>query len=398
MKILYFTSESHPTFRADVLQLFGKYLPQFGVYSDLVTTTTELSASSWGGGKALVTYQAGSKQTHLKKWAHSLAIMVKASKKNYAAIQVRDMPIFALFALAVAKVKGLPYFYWMSYPIADAQMVRAKSSKFSLKATILWGRGFIGSFILRNLIFRFADHIFVQSDQMKTELIQQGIDSEKLTPVPMGVDIAGLTNAEIKAVDLAELKARRVLVYLGTLDAVRNIEVMFEMLALISKEIPEVLLILAGDTSDSKHRKWLQERASLQHVADRIIWTGWQPMHVAWGYVMAGEVALSPFPRGHLLDSASPTKVVEYLAMGKKVVCNDNPDQKYLIEKSGAGLCVPYTAYDFAQAVLTLMQESSQLSEQRLRAGKEIITKERDYSVIGQKLASTYSRLLQHSA
>ncbi len=42
-----------------------------------------------------------------------------------------------------------------------------------------------------------------------------------------------------------------------------------------------------------------------------------------------------------ILRAASPTKLVEYMAMGKAVVANDHPEQKRVIEESGAGYCVP---------------------------------------------------------
>jgi hypothetical protein len=40
------------------------------------------------------------------------------------------------------------------------------------------------------------------------------------------------------------------------------------------------------------------------------------------------------------LNPASPTKLVEYMALGKAVVANDHPDQRMVLEQSGAGICV----------------------------------------------------------
>jgi len=37
MRLIYFTAEQWPTFRADLVALFGKYLPRRGVTCDLVT-------------------------------------------------------------------------------------------------------------------------------------------------------------------------------------------------------------------------------------------------------------------------------------------------------------------------------------------------------------------------
>ena len=45
------------------------------------------------------------------------------------------------------------------------------------------------NFLLYNLIIPFSDHVFVQSDQMKTSFVSKGFNHKKITPVPMGVDI-----------------------------------------------------------------------------------------------------------------------------------------------------------------------------------------------------------------
>ena len=37
MRLLYLTAEQWPTFRPDVLALFGSYLPRHGIHSDLAT-------------------------------------------------------------------------------------------------------------------------------------------------------------------------------------------------------------------------------------------------------------------------------------------------------------------------------------------------------------------------
>ena len=122
--------------------------------------------------------------------------------------------------------------------------------------------------------------------------------------------------------------------------------------------------------------------------------TGWLPTAQAWQIIRSAEVALSPFPRGELLDSASPTKVPEYLALGIPVVCNDNPDQQATIDACGAGSCVPFTAADFAAAVLYWLRLSADERSQRLLVGKDHVRQHRDYPLLAQELAREYDRRL----
>lgn len=400
MRLLFMTAETCPTFRADVAGLFGKYLPNYGVFSDVVTikTPAHIGPVTWGGGKALLCGSpSGVAWRHIRKFLHCAKHLLFASKTNYQAIQVRDMPFLAAFCLVIARIKGLPFIYWMSYPIPEGQIIRAKARGLNAgpgKSLLLWLRGQLGKFLLYSLVLPRAKHVFVQSEKMKSEVVAHGLLATRVTPVPMGVDCAELYAANIAPCDDSRLDARQVIVYLGTLDAPRHIEVLFEMLASIRETHPQALLVLVGDTKDGNHRAWLNTQARKAGVENHVIWTGWLPMSEAWRYVLAGRVGVSPFPRGHLLDVASPTKVPEYLAIGIPVVCNDNPDQQEVIEASGGGLCVNYTADEFAGAVIKLLDEPEDLRATRVQAGQRYIAKNRDYNVIAEQVAATFVTLL----
>jgi glycosyltransferase involved in cell wall biosynthesis len=252
----------------------------------------------------------------------------------------------------------------------------------------------LGKWLLYHWILPKAHHIFVQSDNMRSALAAHHIALDKMTPVPMGVDLEAVTELPLPHNNPA-LTNKRVIVYLGTLDKTRHIELLFDMLARIRLEIPNVLLVLAGDTEDTSHRAWLKQQAENAKVADAVLWTGWLVMEEAWRYVVSAEVGLSPFPRGLLLDMASPTKAVEYMALGVPVVANDNPDQAQVIAESGAGVCVSLTAEAFAQATLGLMNHSANRVRMSV-LGKRYIAIHRNYNKISQSIAGYYQINLRH--
>ena len=402
IRILYFTAESCPTFRADVHVLFGKVLPEFGVYSDIVagkTPRSETGGNLWHGGEAyLCDITGGSVKKYFKTFLHGIKLLFKADSKRYHAIQVRDMPFFAAIGLLVARMKGIKFFYWMSYPIPDGKILLARDRGLSeglMKFLFPLVNGWIGRLLLYGFVLPKSDHVFVQSDQMKFDLINFGILSEKMTPVPMGVDIAALQNLQLLPIADNRLSGKRVIVYLGTQIRTRKIEILFEMLAIIKKDIPNILLVLVGSTDDKTHQYWLEMKAEEAGVKDQLIWTGWLPMIEGWRYVRAAEVGLSPFPRSYLLDSASPTKVPEYFALGVPVVCNDNPDQEEVIHQSGAGICVPYAANDFAGAVIQLLNLGASERNEMIENGRNYVCKYRDYHIIGSNVARSYCTLLK---
>jgi glycosyltransferase involved in cell wall biosynthesis len=400
IRLLYLTAETYPTFRADVNVLFGKVLPQYGIQSDIVAGKAEgkVETDTWGGGETyLCDVSGGSVKKHIKTLLHGVKHLLKADTNRYQAIQVRDMPLLAAIGLLVARLKGLKFFYWMSYPMPDDKIISAHDRGLSMgliKFLFPWVSGHIGRFLLYRVVLPKADHAFVQSDQMKADLVKCGISPERMTPVPMGVDMETLRNYDIHPIDDMRLAGKRVLVYLGTLHRPRRIETLFEMLAIVKLRFPNVLLMLVGGTHEEIHQRWLKMKADEAGISEHLLWTGWLPMYEGWRYVRAAEVGLSPFPRGYLLDSASPTKVPEYLALGVPVVCNDNPDQEQVIRQSGAGMCVPYSAEDFASAAIKILcLDKNERKEMGIK-GRDYVSRYRDYQMIGGNVADSYRNLL----
>lgn len=400
MRLLFLTAETCPTFRADVDVLFGKYLPRHGIHSDIVAAKTPgvEGRVHWGGGEAyLCDVSGGQAKKHIKTLWHGTRHLFGARRARYRALQVRDMPVLAALGLLAARLKGLSFYYWMSYPMPEGKIALAQERGLSagwMKFLFPWVSGRLGRFLLYRVVLPGADHVFVQSARMKQDMIEKGVKAEKMTPVPMGVDLESAKPEEIVPSDDPRLRNRRVIVYLGTLDRPRHIEVLFEMLALVHPQVPEALLVLAGDTEDAMHRAWLEQQAEAANVAEHVLWTGWRPMREGWRYVRAAEVALSPFPRSFLLDSASPTKVPEYLALGVPVVCNDNPDQQNVIQATSAGQCVPYTSTDFARAVIALLQLSEHARREMGVSAKRYLARHRDYPALAENLATVYRSLL----
>jgi glycosyltransferase involved in cell wall biosynthesis len=396
LHLLYLTAEQWPTFRPDVLALFGKYLPRHGITCDLVTEhesgTANLPQTPWGGGRAILCDVPRNRAAqYVVKFWHDLRVLICMDAKKYDAIQVRDMGLTALAGLIVARLKGVPFYYWLSYPQSEGQIDRAKTRgvKGGMRYWFPLIQGNFGKWLLYKIVLPRADHVFVQSRQMQVDIAQQGIAMSKMTAVPMGVDTELANPKNILPSADPRLKGRRVVAYLGTMDPVRQIEILFQMIALVKQKIPNILLILAGDTEDLAHRAWLKQEIERLGVAEHVLSLGWLPATQAWGYVSTAELGLSPIPRGYLMDMGSPTKAVEYMALGLPVVANDNPDQAQVIADSGAGKCVALHGENFATAVIELLHAPDTM-RQMGDHGRAYVAKQRGYDNIARNVAQVY--------
>jgi glycosyltransferase involved in cell wall biosynthesis len=97
--------------------------------------------------------------------------------------------------------------------------------------------------------------------------------------------------------------------------------------------------------------------------------------------VAEADVCVSPFFPTPILNSTSPTKLVEYMAMGKAVVANDHPEQRLVIAESGAGLCVAWDETAFAQALLRLLRDPA-LARNMGERGRAWVLQHRTYDAI----------------
>ncbi|HLS55619.1 MAG TPA: hypothetical protein VK052_06060, partial [Zeimonas sp.] len=92
LRFLFATAETHPTHRADVRVLFGKYLPTFGVDSDLVAPTPRSAdLPAWGGGRLLTVGFESKPGLILADLAQQISLFWRCMR-GYDGLIVRDKP------------------------------------------------------------------------------------------------------------------------------------------------------------------------------------------------------------------------------------------------------------------------------------------------------------------
>jgi glycosyltransferase involved in cell wall biosynthesis len=404
IRMLYFVRETYPTFRADIDVLFGSELLGRGHQIDLVMQaerdTQPTGSVPWHGQTVWVGgTDSGTGFWHrLRKqclgFQHDLRLLRAARVQNYDVVQVRDKFVFAAIVASTARWRGLRFFYWLSYPEPESHLerVRERTARYPIATFI---RGVLFRWLLYRWILPRCDHAFVQSEQMRRDVAAHGISPEKLTPVPMGVAASDVRPPRTVPSDAAGSVARAIeLAYLGTLNAQRRLEVLVEMLALLRQRgaVVRLRFIGGGDNADDQAR--LERRAVDLGVQQHMEITGFLPREAALALVQRADICLSPFFPTPVLRSTSPTKLVEYLALGLPVVANDHPEQRRVLSESRAGVCVPWGARYFARGVAWLAARGA---AERLRmgeSGRQWVLAHRMYSRIADELEGKYRELL----
>jgi glycosyltransferase involved in cell wall biosynthesis len=401
LRILQLVPEPLPTFRADVATLFGKYLPRHGVETHLVGKGSAAPAPADGQGFASQrrSYAGSRLKSELSFSWLCLRALLGANRSNCDLIQVRDMVSIGLLALCIARIKRIPMAYWVSYLISEGRIERARgdlahsrSLRGGLRARLVLAKGLLEQRLLYGFLLPRADHVFVQSDAMAALMASKGVPPSRLSAVPMGVDMENVS-ARLAPSQWAGWEGKPVIAYLGTLDRSRGMDKVIDALVLVRKQIPDACLLLIGSSPRTEDIALLLNMADQRGVADAVQVTGWLPASEAWQYLAGAEAAVSYIPRGALYDVSSPTKLLEYLALGMPCVGNDTPDQAAVLAASDAGWLSASTAEAMAEGLITILRDP-QAARRRAAAGPGFIEEVRSYRVLGEHVARRYHAVL----
>ena len=392
VRMLVVSSDTYPPTRVDVTVLFGEELSSRGHQVDWILQSEKECdrpfVQPWGNGNVYVgATDLGNRlfsriRKHARGILHDLRLFSLMRSGRYDLIEVKDKFLSGLFAIVAAKLFGKRFIYWLSYPFPEEYLHRAKdgTARYPFLYVI---RGYTFKVLLYKVLLPGADHIFVQSEQMLHEVAREGIPARKMTAVPMGVRAVGNApvDATVPVPRTVIPEGERCFLYLGALTKVRRMDFLIRVLARVREQMPDVKLYLVGRGDFESDEKILTDEAQRLGVTSAVVFTGQLPQAQALQYVLDADVCVSPLFPTPIFNVASPTKLVEYMSMGKAVVANDHPDQRLVIEGSGAGYCVAYEEQAFADAVVKILNDPAGARIMGKR-GREYVSANRSYATI----------------
>lgn len=391
--------DRYPAFRVDVTELFSRWLVAAGYRIDWLM-------ARGGPGPSEIVIASPSERTFvlgvgsIRARLAGLRLIGRVAlailRGEYDIVQARDRSLTSVLFLVLAKLAGRPFVYWMSWPMLEGTLKRARDPR---EAIPTWRRllmrvyVMVGRPLLYRVVLQAADHVFAQSARMKAALIDRGVAAQKITPVPMAVSVDRYNPSSIAPTDDRRFAGRNVLLYMGATDSGRRIDVIVRALGAVVRKGHDAVLVLLGETLPAQ-RDSLLDVAREEGVFDRLIFTGHLPLAQALSHVRRADVCLSPCPSTPLLVVGTPTKLVEYLAMGRPVVANDHPDQREVLEASRAGLITDLSSEGFAEAIAILLADKA-AAESMAARGPPWVAAHRSYANHAVLVDSIYSKLIQ---
>jgi glycosyltransferase involved in cell wall biosynthesis len=212
-----------------------------------------------------------------------------------------------------------------------------------------------------------------------------------MTAVPMGIK-----KATFDAVDPDVVPEEPpVVLHLGSLAAVRKLEVLVEAFAIVARRRPDARLQFVGEGDVPEERRDLEQKVRDAGLADVVEFTGQLPIEEAWRRVALSSVCVSPV-RMPLLRVASPTKFVEYLAFAKPTVGNEQPEHTMIAQASRGALTVQWTPQAFADAILWCLDHPDEAREMG-RRGRAWVGAHRTYDRLADMVHAKLREVLSRS-
>ena len=237
--------------------------------------------------------------------------------------------------------------------------------------------------ICEEISLRMADLITVVSDPLRQELIERGIPEERILVNPNGVDPdvfrPDCDGNEIRR-QLGIQEDQVTVGFIGSFSYWHGVGVLQEAIQLLLREeqadatVPQLRFVLVGDGPLGP-----EIREALEPYRKRgwVVFTGQLSHEQAPQYLAATDILVSPhvpMPDGTPFFG-SPTKLFEYMAMGKAIVAS-NLDQlaRVLTHQETAMLVEPGNARELADAIRVLAADSKMRSYLGWNARKRVLS------------------------
>jgi glycosyltransferase involved in cell wall biosynthesis len=239
-------------------------------------------------------------------------------------------PIFQLFSAWIVSV-----IRWRPLVIE----IRDLWPEFPIAMGILKNRLIIfGARWSENFLYARAHHLIVNSPAFEDYLIAKGVNKDKITLIPNGVDPEMFdpdsTGAEFRR--KLGLNGNFIVTYAGALGQANDIVTILRAAERL-KEEREIHFLLVGDGKEKDNLVKTAERMQLENVT----FAGCYPKTQMADVLAASNVCLATLQDIPMFRTTYPNKVFDYMAAGRPTVLGIDGVIRQVIENAAGGRFVP---------------------------------------------------------
>jgi L-malate glycosyltransferase len=221
------------------------------------------------------------------------------------------------------------------------------------------------------LCLSLADHVVVNAEAIKKDLVRRGYSANRVTVIPNGIDFERFLvphTGESLRRELNIPPESPVIGVLSRLTRIKGLEYFLQAAALIAARIPQVRFLLVGDTNvHLEYREELKRLVVELGLQDRVIFTGFR-LDVP---ELLAVLSVSVLPS--LGSEGLSNALLESMAAAIPVVATRVGGSPEIVEDGVSGLLVPPAdAEALAVAICRLLKDRA-LAEKCGQAGRRLV-------------------------
>jgi PEP-CTERM/exosortase A-associated glycosyltransferase len=291
----------------------------------------------------------------------------------------------ALPALWVGRRRNVPVVYEVRALWEDAAVDHGTTREGSLR--------YRATRLLETFALRRVDHVTTICEGLRTEIVDRGLDPDKITVIPNAVDAERFAYGAAADAQLRQrlgLAEATVVGFAGSFYAYEGLDLLIEAAARLAPANPALRVLLVGG---GPQERALQALARERGIADRVVFTGRVPHEEVGRYYDLIDVLAYPRRRMRLTDLVTPLKPLEAMAQGRMLVASDVGGHRELIRDAETGfLCAADDAAALAESIARVLRSREQWPAIRATA-RRFVEHERTWARSVARYAGVYARV-----
>src|SRR5438034_4280564 len=267
----------------------------------------------------------------------------------------------------------------------------------NLMSDELAGYGFIRPAWLARAIARgldwfvpiFPDRITAVSPELKQWFVKRGIAERKLDMIPAGIVPQMFDNTDPEKIRRRHgIHGRPIVMYTGVLNGFQRIDYLLRAFAVVSKQLPDVLLVMVSPLVSESHEKEHKKLAERLGISDSIMWIAPHSLEDLPSYLALANVTVISRPEcpGH------PVKLLNYMLAGKPIVCFAGA-AKGVRHLHDAFIVPDHDCEALGRGIITLLEDRALATKLGTNARTTVLT-HFDWRIICQRIERIYDGLL----
>jgi len=279
-------------------------------------------------------------------WAF-FKVSVLISRRQYAIIDVNNLPDFLVFAGAYAKWRGAKLVFDMHEITPEFYISKYGIRQNSLLVRLLkW---------IERASFNFADHVITINEPIRQLLVSRGLPADKATIIMNSVDESMFGGAaDGPSGKRAEDAGKFVMMYHGTLTRIYGLDISIEAFGQVHQAMPGAEFWILGNGPERKSLEALRQKLGLE---SKVTFIGSVLPGEVQQWLSRCDVGVLATRRDIFLEYSFSNKLSEYIIMGKGVISSNLKAIRHYFSERALAYFEPNNPAGLAKQMLRLYRD-----------------------------------------